>query len=130
MPASMTRTVPRSSVAAPAVVPQAEEPPTPAGIPSVLADKELVAGVVQGKSITHTGYLAPSGWVWRRPSKFRLLEEDSKGRSSTACYVLGNEAQLSGLQGQKIVIHGREYWIQGVRYSVVIPDRLVIPDSP
>lgn len=104
--------------------------PASAGVPAVLAGRALVPGVVQGRQVSHEGRIRPSGLIWRRPSKYRLVRDDDKGRSMTACYVLGNDEQLSAFEGRAIVIHGREYWLQGVRFSVVIPDRITIPDTP
>jgi hypothetical protein len=131
LPRAVSRPSAPASVPLPQTAPSGPTPSeqAPANVPSVLADRELVTGVVQGRTVSYEGRLRPSGLVWRRPSKYRLVQEDDKGRSTTACYVLGNDEQLGAFEGRALVVHGKEYWLQGVRFSVVIPDRLVIPDS-
>jgi hypothetical protein len=99
-------------------------PDTGSRLPVGLAGRTLVPSKMQGQTVTYAGVVSSSGLVWRRPSRYRLAEQES-GRALTVCYVLGNEAQLRQILGQRVTIHGREYWIQGVRSSVVVPDRIV-----
>ncbi|MDI6775481.1 MAG: SH3 domain-containing protein [Verrucomicrobiota bacterium] len=121
---------PQPGPAAAATSPAPSVQPVSTAIPAALAGRALVSGVVQSRQVSHEGRIRLAGLIWRRPSKYRLVREDEKGRSVTACYVLGNDEQLSAFEGRAIVIHGREYWLQGVRFSVVIPDRISIPDAP
>ena len=93
--------------------------------PSVLEGKKLVSSVEQGKSVYYVGTLRPAGYVWKRPGKFRLTRKDSRGRAVTSCYVLGNESQLAGLRDSLLRVVGKEYWIQGVRYPVVVPEQII-----
>ena len=73
-----------------------------------------------GKNIQYSGVIRPAGMaVWRRPSRFRLVEDDALGRPVTRCYVMGDEQALAQAEGKDVTVIGREYWVQGVRYPVV-----------
>jgi hypothetical protein len=41
------------------------------------------------------------------------------------CYVRGNNVQMNSLLGRRLLIRGREYWVQGAKYPVVIPDEII-----
>jgi SH3-like domain-containing protein len=98
--------------------------PEKAPLPGILADETLVASKPQGEVVRYEGVLRPAGLVWRRPSKFRLVKHDDNGRAITVCYVLGRQSGLEKAVGAAVVISGREYWIQGVRAPVVVPDKV------
>ncbi len=93
-------------------------------LPVGLAGRTLVPSKPQGRAVTYVGIVRHSGLVWRRPSRYRLAEEES-GRSLTVCYILGSAEQLRQILGRRVTIHGLEYWVQGVRSSVVAPERIV-----
>jgi len=97
-------------------------------LPPSLSDKKLVAAKEQGKQVNCFGVLRPAGFVWRRPSKFRLVKHDEHGDAVTICYVLGDKEELEALSGNKIAIYGHEYWVQGVKYPVVYPNRILRAD--
>jgi hypothetical protein len=60
-----------------------------------------------------------------RPSRYRLTR--SQGHThETVCYVKGNEAQLQSLLGKSLMIKGREYWVQGVRHPVLVPEQIIL----
>jgi hypothetical protein len=61
-------------------------------------------------------------FVWRRPSKYRLVGIGDSGRSVTLCYVLHPAIELEPLLGRRVIVAGAGYWQRGVRYPVVIPD--------
>jgi len=111
-----------SIVSAPVVAHPREEP---VSVPPVLAGKRLAPGKEAGLKVECAGVLRGAGLLWRRPSRYRLVQDDGTGRSVTRCYVLGNESQLGSIVGRSLVIHGREYWLDGVRYPVLIPDQIV-----
>ncbi len=116
-----------------AIAPKAAHEPStvPDPLPSILENRPLVPGVVQGRMVTHEGRIRPSGILfWQRPSRYKLVQEDSKGRGATVCYVFGNNEQLRAFEERLIRIHGREYWVQGYRFSFVIPERITIPVQP
>jgi len=93
-------------------------------LPVGLAGRTLVPSKAQGQAVKYDGVVRHSGLVWRRPSRYRLAEEQS-GRALTVCYVMGNEQQLKQILGERVTVHGREYWVQGVRSSVVVPERII-----
>lgn len=105
-------------------VPLVIRPSTGSRLPVGLAGRTLVPSKPQGSAVQYGGIVHRSGLVWRRPSRFRLAEDES-GRALTMCYLLGNEEQLGQILGRRVTIHGREYWVQGVRSSVVVPERIV-----
>ena len=98
--------------------------------PAPPRDLDLIPLEGQGEHVERTGTLRPAGFVFGRPSRYRLTR--SRGhRIETICYVKGNEAQLQSLLGHQLVIHGYEYWVQGARYPVLVPDQIVLqPPSP
>jgi uncharacterized protein YgiM (DUF1202 family) len=84
----------------------------------------LIGSMEQGKHVEYEGFLNYSSFVLKRPSKYILVVMDEKGRIVDSCYVLGKEAQFEALVGRQIHISGKEYWVQGVRYSVIAPDEI------
>lgn len=95
-------------------------------LPPGLAGRELLSSRQQGRQVQYLGVLRPSALVWRRPSKYRLVRSrNEKSPAVTVCYVLGNEDQLASLVGRTLVIHGLEYWVQAVRHSVVVPEKII-----
>lgn len=100
----------------------------PGHMPQALASRRLVASKEQGRVVEYVGLLRPAGLVWGRPSRYRLVMRDDAGRALTLCYVLGNEAQLERIVGRTLHVTGREYWVQGVRTSVVVPEQIIRKD--
>lgn len=86
----------------------------------------LLKDVEQGRRVERSGTISLSGVVWRRPSSFRLVNYDKWDRAVTSCYIMGNERYLERLKGKTVYLTGREYWMQGVRYPLVVPDRISI----
>jgi hypothetical protein len=43
----------------------------------------------------------------------------------TLCYIRGNEAQLQEYTDQPLRIKGREYWIRGCDYAILVVDQVV-----
>lgn len=99
------------------VPPQARTVPPP-------SDLMLVPLMGQGRAVTREGVLRKAGFVIGRPSKYRLVRHE-RLRRVTICYVKGNEAQLTSLLGRSLQIRGREYWVQGGRYAVLVPEQIV-----
>lgn len=109
-PAPVVRPVP------PAPPPPEVRPPPP--------DLDLIPLRGQGDAVEVEGVLRPAGFVLGRPSRYRLVR--FKGHiTETICYVRGNERQLETLVGQRLLIRGREYWVQGVRHPVLVPEQIV-----
>jgi SH3-like domain-containing protein len=78
----------------------------------------------QGKVVQVEGVLRVIGFSFQRqPSRFRLVR--LSGRSvETICYVRGNSDQLNNLLDQLLRIQGRQYFINGADYPVLIPERI------
>ena len=105
-------------------------PGMPAGkkkVSGLFAAETLDDSEPQGREVSYTGEVRPSaGWVFNRPGDYRLGVRDSKGRPVTRCYILGNRSQLASLLGRNCRIEGSEYWLEGVRLPVVVPERIVL----
>lgn len=86
-------------------------------------DWELIPLEGQGKTVEVAGTLRKIGFMIRRPTRFRLIQ-DGNGRSDMICYVRGNEDQLKEFVGRSMILTGREYWVQGYRYPIVVIERM------
>lgn len=93
-------------------------------VPSELAGESLSGQHAQGTSQEFSGSLSKTGWVWRSPSKYRLIQRDARGRALTVCYVVGNEEQLGPLLGRELTIRGRTFWLTGAAYPAVSAERI------
>ena len=94
--------------------------------PEASIKDKLVSSKEQGCEIQHSGVLRRAGlFVWRQPSKYRLVVHDNNGVAVTLCHLVGSETQLAPLADKMVTIHGKEYWIQGGRQPVVIPDKII-----
>jgi hypothetical protein len=91
--------------------------------PPVPSDMRLVPLPGQGRSVRMEGELKPTPFMINRPSAFRLVRKEGV-EMITVCYVRGNSSQLNSLLNEHLVIHGREYWVQGVRHPVVLVERI------
>ncbi|MFH0878640.1 MAG: SH3 domain-containing protein [Lentisphaerota bacterium] len=88
------------------------------------ADLDLIPLDGQGRFVQREGLLRYVGFVFGRPSRYRLVRyEDQQLR--TLCYVRGNNNQLHSFLGQTLLIRGREYWVKGIDDPVVIPEQIV-----
>jgi len=147
-PADSAPTVAASSIPPPPPVsPSAPPPPAPAAgtmasqrVVRVQTGREPVvkpppAGLVlipfegQGRSVQQDGVLKHAGNLLGRPSRFRLVNPGGN-QLGTLCYVYGNNAQLETFVGRRLLIRGREYWVRGVQYPVVVPDQIIPKAGP
>ena len=99
---------------APVLAPSAKAPP---------ADLRLVPLEGQGRLVQREGELKPAPLLFGRPSSFRLVKREGV-QLVTICYVRGNTAQLNSLMNENLIVHGREYWVQGIRQPVVVLERI------
>ncbi len=97
-------------------------------LPRELRNRNLIDFEEQGKLVEYKGVLRPSGFVWRRPSEYRLVRRGSSGRAVTVCYVIGDSSVLKDREGHTIIVYGRQYWLQGIRQPVVAARQLVFRD--
>jgi len=114
---------PPPSAATPRVLkPEGDLPPPP-------ADLVLVPLEGQGKRIQKEGILKRVGFHFSKPADFRLVLNQSGGLQ-TLCYVKGNGEQLTSFLEQHLTIRGRQYWVQGVKIPVIVPEQIVPHASP
>jgi uncharacterized protein YgiM (DUF1202 family) len=78
----------------------------------------------QGKSVEREGILRKFGFLSSRPTRFRLISTEGT-HVETLCYIRGNEAQLQEYTDQPLRIKGREYWIRGCDYAILVVDQVV-----
>ncbi|MBI3987900.1 MAG: SH3 domain-containing protein [Lentisphaerae bacterium] len=90
------------------------------------ADVKLIAGVGQGQWKQVEGVLKQTGYFFRRPSRYRLVVIDSEGETRMLCYVKGNRDQMNALLGRTLAIGGREYWVEGKRHPMIVPEQIQI----
>ncbi|MCK5849365.1 MAG: SH3 domain-containing protein, partial [Kiritimatiellae bacterium] len=109
----------------PSVVSRPPAPPAPK-YDDVFHREMLSVSCTQGKKVIYDGLLRKSGPIPGCPGQYRLAARDSKGRALTRCYVKGNSAQLASFLGRRLRIEGTEYWLHGIRLSVVVPERIVL----
>lgn len=108
-------------------------PPTPVVVPPGVVsdvdaprDLKLVPLEGQGRLVQYEGDLKPAPFMFGRPSKFRITRRTAN-QLHTICFVRGNTRQLESLLNQRLIVRGREYWVQGVRQPVLVLERIERP---
>jgi uncharacterized protein YraI len=109
--------------AQPAAETKPPEQPVAAPAPAQVAAAPA-ADASQGALVIRSGVLSLAAWVWHRPAKYRLVQEDRNGYAVTVCYVAGSDATLAPLVGARLVIHGRESVVRGVRHPLLVPEHI------
>ena len=127
-PPAAAKPVPAPIVKAPPLVETPRGKPVMPPLPASLIGRTLVDSRPQGHSVEYLGVVRPSAPVPRRPSRYRLVRYDAQGRARTICYVIGNDRQLGSMVRRTMLVSGREYWIQGVRYPAVAIVQMVRKD--
>lgn len=89
-------------------------------------DLKLVPLDGQGRVARYEGELKPAPFMFGRPSKFRITRRVGN-QIHTVCYVRGNTRQLESLLNERLIVGGREYWVQGVKVPVLVLDRIERP---
>ncbi len=121
---------------APPPLPEPVPPPPP---PRAVVERELkpppedislIPLDGQGQLVERVGVLRPAGFFFGRPSRYRLTEMRGN-RVETTAYVRGDHGQLHSLLGHQLTITGREYWEQGNRLPIIVPEKIILmPDTP
>lgn len=97
--------------------------------PESMVTNRLVSSKDQGLTVSYEGILRRSAFKeWNQPGKYRLVVSGNNGLSTTLCYVIKDEKQLSSLKDKTVALQGREYWVQGLRWPVVIPSQITSRD--
>lgn len=89
-------------------------------------DLRLVPLEGQGRVAQFEGELRAAPFMFGRPSKFRIARREGN-QIHTICYVRGNTRQLESLLNERLVVRGREYWVQGVKVPVLVLERIERP---
>jgi len=87
---------------------------------------DLIKGAPQGVQVSVRGVVRPAGLAWFRPSAFRLVSPRGSVRVETLCYLYARPRALGDTVGRTVRMTGRRYWVQGVRYPVVIPESFIV----
>ncbi|MCX7817813.1 MAG: SH3 domain-containing protein [Kiritimatiellae bacterium] len=103
-------------------------PPPPVAPQYVPTDLRLAPVDNQGAVVQREGRVRATMLTLGRPSRYQLVDETG-GAAETSCYLRGNDAQLQSFLERRLRIRGRQYWVQGSRYPVVVVDQIsVLPD--
>lgn len=102
----------------PEPVVQRPAPPPPRDLP-------LIPLEGQGEWVELSGVLRPAGFFFGRPSRYRLTT--SEGHAiKTICFVRGEANQMESLLGRSLQINGYQYWVQGARHPVLVPEQIFL----
>lgn len=126
---AVTPTVPLVPTPTPVPPPIVAVPPPPPTAPTYVPEDLRLAPVGnQGAVVQREGRVRATMFTLGRPSRYQLVDE-SGGMPETSCYLRGNDAQLRSFLDRRLRIRGRQYWVQGSRYPVVVVDQIaVLPD--
>ncbi len=92
-----------------------EQPLSSAGITSNM----LLKTVPQEVAVSRKGILKKASMVWRRPSRYVLIDPAADGEDKSICYVTGSEPQLEAVLDKNMTVSGKEYTVEGARYPVL-----------
>ncbi|NCD21942.1 MAG: SH3 domain-containing protein [Spartobacteria bacterium] len=113
------------------------EPPTPIVAPSVPekdavvreipvpppADLKLIPLEGQGRWVEVTGELRAAPLINEAPTRYRVVRW-LDNRWQILCHVYGEASKFRSLQGQTVLVKGRQYWIQGAAAPVLVPEQV------
>lgn len=97
---------------------QVQEIPT--RVPDVLNRSRLLPFREQARMVKYAGTVRPVPFTWRRPGRYRLMADDEGGKLRTACFLVGDRKRLAAMLGEPVTVFGREYWLERMRYPVVV----------
>lgn len=109
----------------PAAVPPPVPPAAPSAVPYVPEDVRLAPVNNQGRPVVREGRLRAVLLALNRPSRYHLVREQGN-QQEIICYLRGNEAQLRNLEERRMRIRGREYFVQGARYPMIVVDEIAL----
>ncbi|HMP72953.1 MAG TPA: SH3 domain-containing protein [Kiritimatiellia bacterium] len=99
----------------------------PAGRDTVAApasDMRLVPLSGQGAVVQREGVLARTPLLMRSgTSNYRLIRREGN-QITTLSFVRGNTSQLESLLDQTLIVHGREFWVEGARQPVIMVEKI------
>ncbi len=86
----------------------------------------LVQTHEQGVPVSHKGILKKASVVWRRPSRYMLVNPAADAEDIAICYVSGSDPQLESILGRKMTVEGKQYTIQGSRFPLVVANKITV----
>jgi len=119
----------RSPPSPPAAVAPAPARRAPLRRPDAIHPDRLVDARIQGVDAAVDGVLRRAVFVWRRPSRYRLVNYDAAGRAVTKYYVVGRDAELAAALDRRVRIEGETYWVQGARHPVLLAEDLTAGET-
>lgn len=120
-----------------AAVPPPADLPTPIVAPSVPekdavvreipvpppANLKLIPLEGQGRWVEVTGELRAAPLINEAPTRYRVVRW-LDNRWQILCHVYGEASKFRSLQGQTVLVKGRQYWIQGAAAPVLVPEQV------
>jgi SH3-like domain-containing protein len=92
-------------------------------LPVEIVEDTLAPVLGQGAVIERTGILERMPMAFLRGVEFRLVDRPD-GKKATVCYLRCPEQQAEEKLGQRAVVRGRGYWLNGERAPLIYPDKL------
>ncbi len=81
---------------------------------------ELIPLAGQGRTVQREGRIKRSPWLFfDKPAPYRLVRRHGN-KIETICFLKGNSTQLEALEGETLVVHGKEYWVEGVKQPLIL----------
>ena len=120
VPGAVTTSVAIAASQTPAPAARSEAAEEAKGPPELLVRMGLIPLEGQGRTVRYEGVVVRCGIFSSGPTDYRL-DTQERGRRKTVCYLMTGRAHLSGFTGKKVVADGREYWVKGEYYPVVVP---------
>lgn len=87
------------------------------------ADLKLIPLEGQGRLTEVEGELRAAPLINEAPTRYRVVRWQNN-RWQILCHVYGEAAKLRSLQDKRVLVKGREYWIQGAAAPVLVPDQV------
>jgi hypothetical protein len=99
-------------------------------LPAGLIREELAAVLGQGATVERQGTVDRVPVAFIHCSPYRLVTTED-GRSTTVCFLRGNDEQMPSLVGRRLQVRGREFWLRAETYPLLFPDEIKpLADEP
>lgn len=70
------------------------------------------------------GIVQPLDFLFNSAGNYRLVRQDSQGKTVVVCYLKGNASQLASMVGRKVQITGWDYWLNQSDLPTVVPETI------
>lgn len=99
-------------------------------LPAGLMREELASVLGQGAVVDREGTVDRVPIAFIHCSSYRLIATED-GRSTTVCYLRGNDEQMPSLVGRRLWVRGREFWLRAEKPPLLFPDEIKpLADEP